>query len=576
MTRRKRNNYWQERAAAERKWQEAQLKSDADFAKILNRPYQVAADEINKEIANKAAKIGGIQNMVKPEDMAEYERLAQDAVQKANRLRALHGHVHYTDFSDDVNRRLKLYNATMQINQLELLKSTMGVHLVDLGMETQTSIGDKLYGDYLKERKRQAGILGMAANARSQRVTTATLDSIPSSIAGAEFSKRVWSNVDLLKANLDGILATGFVRGDGIQDMTRYIKKRVGDTMKTGSYAAERLARTESARVQFEAQKESLKDNDYKHCKWYAEPGACNTCKDYASGSSSKKYPEGVYDVDDVPDIPVHPNCRCSIGAYWIDDNEIADKPIADKVEKAEKETSKADEINSVRDFTRLVHDLGIPKVTNMGGLPAQSYRDIYQMVSAQFSEHPEFQGFMNEVKGINRKHSQMVAAIHHSLKKQPNGHYTYGTTLKINKPWVTNPDFMNEAVEYSVKTHWWTPKKDYTGVMKHEMGHVLDARLRYAISSEGAPVGKEMTSEEALRLLTLSKQRLIAKEVLKQTFKECGLEYNSYNIGKFISKYGQKNAAEAFAEAYSDESNSKFALAFRKTVQKLTKEVLK
>lgn len=325
MTRRKRNNYWQERAAAERKWQEEQLKSDADFAKILNRPYQVAADEINKEIADKAAKIGGIQNMVRPEDMAEYERLAQDAVQKANRLRALHGHVHYTDFSDDVNRRLKLYNATMQINQLELLKSTMGVHLVDLGMETQTSIGEKLYGDYLKEHKRQACILGMAANARSQKVTTATLDSIPSSVAGAEFSKRVWSNVDLLKANLDGILATGFVRGDSIQDMTRYIKRRVGDTMKTGSYAAERLARTESARVQFEAQKESLKDNDYKHCKWYAEPGACSICREIAGGRSAKEYPEGIYDVNDVPDIPVHPNCRCSIGAYWLNEDGLTD-----------------------------------------------------------------------------------------------------------------------------------------------------------------------------------------------------------------------------------------------------------
>lgn len=53
MTRRKQNRYWEERAAAERKWQEEQLKGDADFAKILNRPYQVAADEINKEIAEK-------------------------------------------------------------------------------------------------------------------------------------------------------------------------------------------------------------------------------------------------------------------------------------------------------------------------------------------------------------------------------------------------------------------------------------------------------------------------------------------------------------------------------------------
>lgn len=33
----------------------------------------------------------------------------------------------------------------------------------------------------------------------------------------------------------------------------------------------ERIARTESARVQFNAQVESIKDNGMRYCKWYVD-----------------------------------------------------------------------------------------------------------------------------------------------------------------------------------------------------------------------------------------------------------------------------------------------------------------
>lgn len=317
----KKTSYWEQRAAAERKWQEEQLQIDGRFAKELDRGYQIAIDEINKEIRAKIDSIGGVQNLVTASQMQEYERLAQRAVQHANELRAQHHHVSYSDFSSEVNQRLRVYNATMQINQLEWIKSQVGTHLVNLGMDTQTKIGDKLYNDYLKEMKRQAGILGISAKAHSTKQNSFMLDQVAKQINSAQFSKHVWANVDLLKARLDGILATGLVRGDNPREMARYITKQVGDTLRTGAYAADRIARTESARVQHLAQLDSLKDNDFKYCKWYAEPNACSACREIVNSSSSKKYPEGVYRTDDVPAIPVHPNCRCSIGAYWMDED---------------------------------------------------------------------------------------------------------------------------------------------------------------------------------------------------------------------------------------------------------------
>lgn len=250
--------------------------------------------------------------------MAEYERLAQQVVDHANQLRAAGHKVKYSDFAPEVNARLRAYNATMRINQMELMKSKISTHLLDLGMNIETKVGDKLYNDYLKEMKRQAGILGTTSS-NELWVSQSVLSHITSSINVASFSKNIWANIDVMKANLDGLLATAVVRGDNPRELVRYLTKYVKSEVGDKRYAAERIARTETARVQHEVQLESLKGNDYKYCKWYAEPGACKTCREISESSGGKNLPESVYPVDDVPDIPVHPNCRCSIGAYWLD-----------------------------------------------------------------------------------------------------------------------------------------------------------------------------------------------------------------------------------------------------------------
>lgn len=147
-----------------------------------------------------------------------------------------------------------------------------------------------------------------------------------------DFSKNVWANGDTLKANLDGLLSTAIIRGDNPRELIKYLKPLVKETVLNKRYAAERIARTESARVQYKAQLDSLKNNDYKYCKWYIEPGACKACREIAISNSGGNLPEGIYEVDDCPDIPVHPNCRCSIGAWWKDETSYSnfDKVITD------------------------------------------------------------------------------------------------------------------------------------------------------------------------------------------------------------------------------------------------------
>lgn len=317
------NNYWALRAENERKWQLKQLQKDSRFNKVLDRSYQIAIDNINKQIEHELNRVGGIRNLVTADQMAEYERLARQVVNRANIMRAQGKKViKYSDFPQEINDRLRVYNATMRINQLELIKSEIGIHLLDLGMDIETKITDKVNVDYFAEMKRQAGILRSTVS-NNIWTSPAVIDRATANITVGAFSKNIWANIDNLKARLDGLVATAMIRGDNPKEMIKYLKPMVKKTVGDATYAAERIARTESSRVQHEAQVLSLKQNDYRYCKWYIEPGACKYCREIAHSNSGGNLLEGIYEVDDCPDIPVHPNCRCSIGAYWLAEESV-------------------------------------------------------------------------------------------------------------------------------------------------------------------------------------------------------------------------------------------------------------
>lgn len=319
------NDYWKKRAEKERKWQKKNLYEDAVFARLIERYYNAAINEINKEIDHQyqglAKSVGGLKNAysaVDAADMAAYQIEAQKLVAQAAQMRAQGKKVTYASFSDDVNRRMKVYNATMRINRLEYLKSQIGLHLTEANLNIANELQVKLGDDYLKEKKRQAGILGSNLKYAVANITNDNVAKIVmASTEGATWSQRLWANQDALKAQLDQVLSTGIITGQSNQAMARRLRDQVKATVKNHAYVTERLARTESARVQFKAQVEAVNDAGYKYVKWYAEPGACKVCQEI---NDNDRYDLGigVYPVDEVPTIPAHPNCRCSISAYWV------------------------------------------------------------------------------------------------------------------------------------------------------------------------------------------------------------------------------------------------------------------
>lgn len=318
------NNYWRDREKAERAWQLQQLKQDGQFNKELERYYNQAINSINKEIdaefsrlayRNKTS-IAEAKSAVSQADMQAYADEAAKLVEEA-RLRRAAGHkVTYADYSDEVNERMRIYNATMRINRLELLKSRIGLQMIDAGIKVDASMQTKVADDYTAELKRQVGILGLVTEGDQLWSSKEVAKQITAQVNGATFSQRIWTNQDALKARLDEVISTGILRGDNPREMARQLKRQVRDTVTNHRYVTERIARTESARAQFNAQKSLIKQNGYRYVKWYAEPGACKICREIAD-SDRYDLGFGVYPVDEVPSIPAHPNCRCSISAHY-------------------------------------------------------------------------------------------------------------------------------------------------------------------------------------------------------------------------------------------------------------------
>lgn len=251
-------------------------------------------------------------------DVQAYQNTAKDVVAKAEQMRKAGKTVTYGNFSQEVNYHLKVYNATMRINRLENIKSQIGAQMLEYNLDVQSAISDKLTDDYQAEIKRQAGIMGESVQGKlwtSKQVAKTVM----AQTGGANFSQRLWANQDALKAELDRVISNGIISGESPRKMAVRLKSQVKDTVTNNRYVTERIARTESARVQYTAQIEAIKKNGYQFVQWFAEPKACVICS--AIARQNNGYGPGVYKINKVPKIPddTHPNCRCSISETWVE-----------------------------------------------------------------------------------------------------------------------------------------------------------------------------------------------------------------------------------------------------------------
>lgn len=299
--------YWKKRLKLEQEYMNKATNVDD-----ITEHYDNAIDDINKKIEAEYAhlQLSGIsKNKVTNADIKAYEREARALVKYANQLRKTVG---INDFTAQANERMKIYNATMRINRLEYLKAEVALSLIKAGVEVDTDLQKQLNQQYIDEKVRQAGILGASVKATKAdkifKIVSAQID-------GATFSDRIWQNTDELKARLDVLLTNNVLQGQNANVAARKLRNLVTGSFKDNAkYVTERLARTERTRIIGQAQKDSYKENGIEYVKWMAESSACRYC---IAASKGGLRGEGIYKIDHEPNYPQHPQCRCSLAAYY-------------------------------------------------------------------------------------------------------------------------------------------------------------------------------------------------------------------------------------------------------------------
>lgn len=285
-------DYWRKR---EEKWIKQQIKEDAKQSKIIAEKYQKALDQIEKEISANWERFAGKEGVT----LSDAKKMALEMDVKAFARKAKE-YVKNKDFSKTANDELRLYNVTMRVNRLELLKSQIGLELVALSDDIDKYTADTLTKTGLAEAKRQAGILGETVFSGYQKFVESVAFA---SFNGATFSERIWGNNQVLKADLDRLLIRSVTQGKNPRELARELR----NLFDSSKYEAERLMRTETARVQIEVQNKSYLENNVEEFEFVAEPSACGLCRPL-DGKTFKvaKMESGLNAA------PIHPNCRCS------------------------------------------------------------------------------------------------------------------------------------------------------------------------------------------------------------------------------------------------------------------------
>lgn len=317
----KNNQYWDERVKFEQQWMQKNLADDKAYAAHLNGYYDKALKGIQDKINDQYTRFAGSEGYsiadavkaVKATDIRAYEKEAAEVVKQSRQMfKEKGGPLTFADFELEVNRRMRVYNATMRINRLEYLKSQIGLEAIKAGVEVNADLAAKLNDDYINEVKRQSGVLGEYTPPASFANGKRAAQVIMANANHNGFSQTLWKNTDAFKADLDIQLNNVMVQGLNGRDMMKVLRQHLSDSVDKARYVTERLARTESARVQAEAQNDIYKELGVTKIKWIAEPSACEQCLDIAEGHGKGEKETGVYSITEAPSIPVHPNCRCS------------------------------------------------------------------------------------------------------------------------------------------------------------------------------------------------------------------------------------------------------------------------
>lgn len=529
--------YWRDR---ELEWKKKRSKDEKQYADEIQEIYANMMDSVEKEIESFFTRYSNKENITMAEakkrvsniDIEAYKRKAKKYVKEKN-------------FSDEANEQMRLYNLAMKVNRLELLKANIGLELVAGHDELKSYTGDKLEGAYLEEIKRNASILGdtVIGNAKTAKAVA------DSSFKNATFSERIWVNQDQLKNSLSSVLSNALIQGKNPREFIPLIRKKF-DVSRCN---AERLLRTEIARIQTQAQAESYEANGIDEYEYIAcgLKDVCPLCKEMDGKTFKLKDMEIG---ENAP--PMHPNCHCATAPHsdrkeyekWLDGLANGEHSLRfDEWKERQSEKSKGFLMSKVKEkiektsndkryanlSTEWKNDFNIEIDESVKELNYSSVSRALKSLRNMLNQYPE----------INKYVKRISTSEHGAMVFRPTEN-----DISLNPKFFKDPDAYRNLIKEQVERGYWIKGTTIESDMVHESAHVLEFVFLNRNVNYKNTLQKENAwnnCNEAEKIVLEAFNNLRAKGIIK------GKKLN--DLIKDISGYASINNSEALAEAFSD-----------------------
>lgn len=529
--------YWRDR---ELEWKKKRLKDEKQYADEIQEIYANMMDSVGKEIESFFTRYANKENITMAEAKKRVSNIEIEAYQRKAKK-----YVKEKNFSDEANEQMRLYNLAMKVNRLELLKANIGLELVAGHDELKSYTGDKLEGAYLEEIKRNASILGdtVIDNAKTAKTVA------DSSFKNATFSERIWVNQDQLKNSLSSVLSNALIQGKNPREFIPLIRKKF-DVSRCN---AERLLRTEIARVQTQAQAESYEANGIDEYEYIAcsLKDVCPLCKEMDGKTFKLKDMEIG---ENAP--PLHPNCHCATAPYsdrkvyeqWLDGLANGEHDLRfDEWKERQSEKSKGLLMSKVKSkLTEASNDkryanLSTEWKNDFNIEIDESVKELnYSSVSRALKS---LRNMLNQYPEINKYVKRISTSEHGAMVFRPNEN-----DISLNPKFFKDPDAYRNLIKEQVERGYWIKGTTIESDMVHESTHVLEFVFLNRNVNYKNTLQKENAwnnCNEAEKIVLEAFNNLRAKGIIKGK-KLSGLIDD-------ISRYASESYSETMAEAFSD-----------------------
>ena len=243
-----------------------------------------------------------------------------------------------------------------RISRLDSLKAGVDYELIQVGekikgkvTDTLTDVYENTYTSFVEDLNFKKGVIS------SSTIKMA----LEQEWSGANYSSRIWSNIDNLAKAIKNEVIVGLNRGINYRTMSQNIAKKFDTSYKN----AERLVRTETAHIQNQATLMGYKDSGVVKYEFLAvlDSRTSHTC---ASLNGEVFKTENAMEGENYP--PMHPRCRSTTVPYEYSDV-FSDEP--------EKEDFENNENKGIINNNGTVFVEG-GRYRNIGNINATEYKD--------------------------------------------------------------------------------------------------------------------------------------------------------------------------------------------------------